>query len=95
MTGGRGVAKFVNQLKVALGGGARMTSENHMKDFTKYKVAHLIMSTAARSMHLIYSIDRKLGHKEGGRATKPSCCSRTPILQEILTDHTGNPPEIH
>ena len=33
MTGGGGVANFVDQLKVALGGGAQMTSENYIKDF--------------------------------------------------------------
>ena len=45
----------------------------------------------------MYSNDRKLGRKEGGQGTPettPSCSSRTPVLNENLTDHrkpTGSP----
>ena len=47
------------------------------------------VAARAGSVHLIYSMDRKLGWKGGARTptTAPSCSSRMPILQEILTDH--------
>ena len=55
------------------------------------------MAARVRSVHLICSIDQKLGWKGGGKNTPtaaPSCFSRTAILQEILTNNrkpTGRP----
>ena len=48
------------------------------------------VAARAGSVYLMYSMDRKLDRKGGGQdtpTTAPSCSSRMPILQEMLTNH--------